>query len=230
MNAHVLQLPDFSRPFFIVVTDASGKGLGAILMQDDHPIAFESRKFKLAESKYSIYDKVLSAVVHALKMWKHYLMGFQFMIKTDQQSIKHLLSQPLISNWHIKWAAFIQSFQPIIQYQPGKGNVVAGALSRRLCANNISVLENVTFDAMKGTYVEDSDFNDICSNINDSEWMLRNHYSHDNGYLFYNRKLCITQPFRHSVMEELHQPPYVGHRGISSTFQTNFHDFYWSHI
>ena len=57
-------------------------------------------------------------------------MGSEVIIKTDQQSIMHLLSQPLISDRHIKWAAFIQSFQPVIQYQPGKGNVVADALSR----------------------------------------------------------------------------------------------------
>lgn len=96
IHAPVLQLPDFQRPFFVVVTDASGKGLGAVLMQDNHRIAFESRKFKPAEVKYSTYDKELSAMVHALKMWKHYLMGSKFVIKTDQQSIKHLLSQPLI--------------------------------------------------------------------------------------------------------------------------------------
>ena len=110
-HAPVLQLPDFQRPFFVVVTDASGKGLGAVLMQDNHPIAFESRKFKPTEVKYSTYDKELSAVVHALKMWKHYLMGSEFIIKTDQQSInKHVLSQPLISDRHIKWATLIQSF------------------------------------------------------------------------------------------------------------------------
>ena len=50
-------------------------------MQDDHPIAFESRKFKPAKSKYSTYDKELSAIVHALKIWKHYLMGSKFIIK-----------------------------------------------------------------------------------------------------------------------------------------------------
>ena len=93
--------------------------------------------------------------------------------------------------------------------------------------NNISTLENNTFNAMKGTYEEDEDFKSIWANINDSEWILHNHYSHDNGYLFYHCKLCITQPFRHNIMEELHKPPYAGHRGISSTIQTIMHDFYW---
>ena len=61
-------------------------------MQDGPAIAFESRKFKPIESKYSTYNKELSVVSHALKIWEHYLMGFEFIIKTNQQSNKHLLS------------------------------------------------------------------------------------------------------------------------------------------
>ena len=111
------------------MTDASGKDIGAVLLQDHHPIAYESRKLKPSEMSYSTYDKELLAVVHALKLWKHYLMGSGFLIKTDQQSIRHLLSQPLILDRHIKWASFIQSFYPLIQYQPSHENKVADALS-----------------------------------------------------------------------------------------------------
>ena len=68
----------------MVVTNASGKGIGAILRQDHHPIAYESRKLKPSELSYSTYDKELLAVVHALKLWKHYLMGSEFLIKIDQ--------------------------------------------------------------------------------------------------------------------------------------------------
>ena len=71
----VLQLPDFAQPFFVVVTDASGSGIGAVLMQNDHPLAFESRKLKPSEANYSVYDKELLVVVHALDIWKHYPMG-----------------------------------------------------------------------------------------------------------------------------------------------------------
>lgn len=108
-HAPVLQLPDFNQPFFLVVTDASGSGIGDVLMQNDHPLAYESRKLKPSEQNYSTYDKELLAVVHALDIWKHYLMGSEVLIKTDQQAIKHLLTQSLISDRHIKWASFIQN-------------------------------------------------------------------------------------------------------------------------
>ena len=83
-HAPILQLPNFTQPFFIVVTNASSSGIDAILMQNDHPIAFESRKLKPNEENYSVYDKELLVVVHALDIWKHYLMGFEVLIKTNQ--------------------------------------------------------------------------------------------------------------------------------------------------
>ena len=97
-----MQLPDFNQPFFLVVIDASGSGIGAVLMQNDHPIAYESRKLKPSEKNYSTYDKELLVVVYALKMWKYYLMGSEVLIKSDQQAIKHLLNQTWISDPHIQ--------------------------------------------------------------------------------------------------------------------------------
>ncbi|KAL2225718.1 UNVERIFIED_CONTAM: Transposon Tf2-12 polyprotein, partial [Sesamum indicum] len=70
----VLALPDMSKPF-LVETDASDFALGGVLMQDGHPIAFESRKLKDAERRYSVHEKELLAVVHCVRLWRHYLLG-----------------------------------------------------------------------------------------------------------------------------------------------------------
>jgi hypothetical protein len=73
-TAPVLTMPDMERPFSIYY-DASGQGLGCVLMQDDHVVAYASRQLKKHEEKYSTHDLELAAVVHALKIWRHYIIG-----------------------------------------------------------------------------------------------------------------------------------------------------------
>lgn len=90
----MLALPDFSKQF-IVETDASSFGIGAVLMQDSLPLAYISRHLKGKQLTLSIYEKELLAVIFAIQKWRHYLLSSHFIIRTDQRSLKYLLEQRL---------------------------------------------------------------------------------------------------------------------------------------
>ena len=82
----VLALPNFTRPL-ILECDASREGIGAVLMQDRHPIAFESRKLLKVKKSYSIYDKEMLAIMHALTKFWQYLVGAKFIVHIDHNSL-----------------------------------------------------------------------------------------------------------------------------------------------
>jgi len=85
----VLAFPNFEKPF-VVECDASGRGLGAVLMQQGRPIAFHSQALKGKNLALPTYEKELLALVTTVKRWRAYLVGRPFVVKTDQQSLKYL--------------------------------------------------------------------------------------------------------------------------------------------
>ncbi|KAL2237277.1 UNVERIFIED_CONTAM: Retrovirus-related Pol polyprotein from transposon 17.6 [Sesamum indicum] len=91
-TAPVLAFSDFTKPF-IVETDACGKGIGAVLMQEGRPIAYLSKALAPKNLGLSTYEKEFLALLLAVTKWKHYLQGHHFIIKTDQKSLKHILDQ-----------------------------------------------------------------------------------------------------------------------------------------
>lgn len=92
----VLALPNFQKAF-LIEADASGQGMGAVLMQDGHPIAFASKAFSERTMQISAYERELLAIVFAVKKWQHYLMMQPFIIKTDQKCLKYALEHKLVT-------------------------------------------------------------------------------------------------------------------------------------
>ena len=102
MKDPVLTLLDIEKPFE-VQTDASDFAIGGLLLQGRHPIAFESRKLSETERRYTAQEKELLAVIHYLRVWRHYLLGSNFVVKTDNTVISHFLTQPKLTVKQARW-------------------------------------------------------------------------------------------------------------------------------
>jgi hypothetical protein len=86
----VLALPDFTQPF-VLECDALGEGIGVVLMHNRNLIAFEIQKLKGPKRLYSIYDKKMFAIMHALENFRQYLVGGIFVARTDHNSLQYFL-------------------------------------------------------------------------------------------------------------------------------------------
>ena len=100
-------------------------------MQEGKVIAYASKQLKTHESNYPTHDLELAAVIHALKTWRHHLVGRRCEIYTDHKSLKYIFTQPDLNLRQRRWLELIKDYDLRIQYHPGKANVVAGALRRK---------------------------------------------------------------------------------------------------
>ena len=91
-----LALPDFTKAF-IIQTDASGDGIGAILTQEGRPIAYMSRSLGIAKQNWSTYAREMLAIVIAIRTWRPYFLGRRFTIQTDRRSLRFLLEQRILT-------------------------------------------------------------------------------------------------------------------------------------
>ena len=120
---------------YIIYSDASRIGLRCVLMQDEKVVAYASRQLKPHEQNYPTHDLELAAVVFALKIWRHYLYGEKCRIFTGHKSLKYLLTQKDLNLRQRRWLELFKDYDCIIDYHPGKANVVAEALSRKMISS-----------------------------------------------------------------------------------------------
>ena len=133
-SAPILQFPNFNAPF-ILETDASGTGLGAVLAQRHadglvHPVAYASRSLQPHEKNYGVTELEGLGVVWAVKHFRPYLYGQKCIVYTDHQALKALLNTPQPSGKLARWGMVLQDLDLTIEYRPGRSNANADALSR----------------------------------------------------------------------------------------------------
>ena len=236
-NAPVLQLADQQKDY-IVTTDASDYAMGAVLSQvwDDgeHPVGFESRKMNPAEQNYPTHERELLAVIHALRTWRHYLLGRKFIIVSDHHSLKYLQTQPQLSRRQARWLEFLAEFDFEIVHKPGKSNVVADALSRlhHIEVQNLGVVKKGMkredlFKDLEQAYKKDKETKRIFENL-DAE----KDFCVIQNKIYYTGKgrLQLYLPIgeiRDFILNECHDSRYAGHLGMKKTEELVQRDFFW---
>ncbi|WMV46098.1 hypothetical protein MTR67_039483, partial [Solanum verrucosum] len=133
-QAPILTLPIEGKKY-VEYSDASHNGLGCILMQQGKVISYASRKLKPPELNYPTHDLELAAIVFALKICRHYIYGEECHIFTDHKSLKYLGTQKELNLRQCRCLELIKDYDCMIDYHPGKANVVADALSRKYFAS-----------------------------------------------------------------------------------------------
>ena len=224
-SAPLLQLPDFGKTFDLEC-DASGVGIGGLLMQGGKPVAYFSEKLNGPTLNYSTYDKEFYALVRSLETWQHYLWPKEFIIHSDHESLKYLRMQNKLNRRHAKWVEFIESFPYIIKHKKGKDNVIADALSRHYTM--LSQLDCRIFglESIKGQYELDAAFKDVI--LNCKEGRAWNKYVLNDGYLFRANRLCIpVGSVRLLLLQEAHGGGLMGHFGATKTLDVLANHFFW---
>lgn len=230
-TAPVLALPDFSKEF-VIECDASGTGIGAILMQDKKPVAYFSKALGIRNLSKSAYEKELMAVVLAIQHWRPYLLGRKFVVSTDQRSLKQLMQQKIVTAEQQNWAAKLMGYDFEIIYKQGKLNKGADALSRVHEGRELNTMNSmvtwVQGEQIKAEVQEDEKLQRIIAEIQQdpSSWLG---YSYRQGVLFYEDRLVISNKSQliPTLLQEFHSTPQGGHSGFYKTYRRMAANIYW---
>ena len=235
VQAPVLGMPNFEKEF-TVETDACGNGIGAVLQQDGHPLAYLSKSLSPKHQVLSTYEKEFLAVILALERWKGYLMDRHFKIKTDHFSLKYLLDQRLTTPFQAKWLPKLLGYDYEIAYKKGSENIVADALSRREVQGQLYALvaTNVNTELLKKieeSWVNDMKLAELIQKFADPAFKSKK-YTWTNGQLRRNGKLVVgnDEALRKLIFSQIHNESLGGHSGVQVTVQKLSSLCYWKNM
>ena len=117
-------------------------------------MAYESRKLQDRERRYPVHEKEMTAIIHCLHVWRHYLIGKPFVVKTDNVAASYFASQPKLSAKQARWQDFLAEFDMSIEYRPGRNNALADALSRK---GQLATLEGEDREARSRSWIQMSE-------------------------------------------------------------------------
>jgi ribonuclease HI len=242
----VLVMTDLQKGFDIYC-DACGQGLGCVLMQGGHVITYASRQLRKHELNYPTHDLELAAIVHALKIWRHYIMGTKFQVYTDHKSLKYIFTQKDINLRKHHWLELIKDYDLEIHYHPSKANLVADALSRkehvhsaivaqlpdeivedfmRLNLGIVAHTEGVTIDVeptLDKKFVKVKRVMQKMQEIRDlnTEGRGPEFTEDEQGSVWFKDRICVPdiESLRETMLKEAHDSDYSIHPGSTKMYQ-----------
>jgi hypothetical protein len=223
ITAPVLALPDFSKSFTIE-TDASDKGIGAVLMQNGHPIAYLSKALGIKAQAISTYEKECMAILLAVNKWKPYLQHKEFTILTDHRGLTHLAEQKLTSGPQHKAFIKLLGLQYKIQYKKGNDNGAADALSRQQYAtqeetNVASAVITKWLETVAEGYSQDPEAKALVTELS-LVGSNEKGYSLDDGIIKYKGHIWLGnhKEAHKAILLSLHSNGIGGHSRVTATY------------
>ncbi|KAL6578234.1 hypothetical protein OROMI_010562 [Orobanche minor] len=231
VTAPLLALPDFTLPF-VVECDASGRGIGAVLMQQNRPLAYFSKGLSDRNLAKSAYEREIMALVLAVQHWRSYLLGTKFTVFTDQKSLKFLLQQRITTPDQQNWVAKLLGYNFDINYKPGSENRAADALSRRDIDGELSLAISTPIWVQGAQLLDEIKNNTELQNQKaevESDPAKHPGFYVRSGVLYYKDRLVIPKDskFIPSLLLEFHQSAAGGHSGYYRTYRRLATNVYW---
>jgi len=213
-------------------------------MQEGRVIAYASRQLRKHELNYPTHDLELAAVVHALKIWRHYLIGHKCDIYTDHKSLKYVFTQSDLNMRQRRWLELIKDYDLEIHYHPGKANLVADALSRRSYVNliigrdlpeelarefermNLGFVANIMELEVEPTLeqeirkgqLEDEKIKEIAEQVKLGK--APGFRVDDQGTIWFGRRICVPdlKHIKDLILREAHDSAYSIHPGSTKLY------------
>jgi hypothetical protein len=258
-TAPVLAQSDNTKPFDVYY-DASGTGLGCVLMQNNWVIAYASRALRNHEQNYPTHDLELAAAIHVLKIWRHHLMRTKCNIYTDHKSLKYIFTQADLNMRQRRWLELIKDYDLEVHYHPGKANVVADALSRKahchclsieifsetLCYQmrklnleiipqgslNLISIESTLQDKIIMSQLHDEGIKIIKQKLFQGDAKYRCFHTDNQGVLWFNNRIVVPEnhQLHKQILDEADLSKFSIHPGSTKMYQDLRQNFWWTRM